>query len=118
LRLDVERLVTATSRLAKRAGASKFALSHGREGLLTVWYATASFAEGVSTTAKGVKPEFACLKLAAELLEGKTCRRCNHVIAVTGSDEEFCQWRYRGEEFLPGCGHPLNKDVAMLPGYL
>ena len=112
---DVEFLIEATSRLVKRAGASQFRMLRELNESV-IWTAIADFGDLGVRVGRGYSPAYACLRLATELLDGTTCRRCNHVIAVNGSDEHFCQWRYCGGDFRPGCGLPVNKDVAMLPG--
>lgn len=109
-----EQAAQAAADLSRRAGATSFSLSYGNEDGKVVWRAVAEMPGGFKVGAAH-SPIIACDKLAVELLDGSVCRRCNHVVALSGSDPTLCRYRRRGDRWLPGCGLPVDHSRAMVP---
>lgn len=132
--VDVDRLtgdagdvVKATAALAHRAGALQFQINYSNVAPSTQWFATATFPDPFGATSdpedercpkkqgSGSTPVVACNHLAEQLLDGSVCRRCNHVISVSGDDPTRCQWRRVGDVWAPGCGLPVDREIKVVP---
>lgn len=110
-----DEVVRVTGQLVKRAGGVQFEIRHNPIPTVNNWFAVATFPGDSVKDAGGADPYQACMRLAVKLLDGTVCGRCNHVIALTGNDDTFCQWRIRKGVWAPSCGLPRDPEIKLVP---
>jgi hypothetical protein len=118
-------IITATVRLAERAGARSWELAYacphtpgegpGHTCPDVEWTCTVEY-RGIKVFESAPTPHEAAVALAVRLMTGAMCRCRRPVTLNERTEAAQCRWTFEGDQWVPGCDAPAIAVPGGSPG--